>query len=109
MNPKAIALQQRTHRFFDRSYSTPRGAPTATTGARAVAGLITSSSRKSPWPRKSGQSKGWVEGLLDAGYGDRQVTRALIREADELTAIFVKSHKTAKKRQAAAAAAKRRK
>jgi four helix bundle protein len=56
------------------------------------------------------ESKGWLSALLAAGYGDREETQVLIHEADELTAIFTASHKTAKSRlEAARAAAKRRK
>ena len=43
------------------------------------------------------ESKGWLIKLLDAGYGDRVETEALIQEAHELTAIFVASEKTARR------------
>jgi four helix bundle protein len=43
------------------------------------------------------ETKGWLEALLDANLGDPDETAKLIKEADELTAIFVASQKTARK------------
>jgi len=40
--------------------------------------------------------------LRDAGLGNRDEVVSLIKEADELTAIFVRSHKTAQQRLAEA-------
>jgi four helix bundle protein len=44
------------------------------------------------------ESKRWLEALRDAGLGKRDELLALIKEADELTAILVASHKTARRR-----------
>jgi four helix bundle protein len=43
------------------------------------------------------ESQGWLQALLAAGIGNKLETLALIKEADELIAIFVASEKTAKK------------
>jgi four helix bundle protein len=45
------------------------------------------------------ESKGWLLALSAAGIGDQVEAAALIKEADELTAIFVASEKTAKRNQ----------
>lgn len=50
---------------------------------------------------------GWLEALLDIGYGDREETTYLMDEADQLTRIFTASQKTAKERISAAASHKR--
>lgn len=44
------------------------------------------------------ESKEWLESLRDCGFGDGKEVERLIAEADELTAIFVASHKTAQRR-----------
>ena len=44
------------------------------------------------------ESKGWLSALLARRYGDEIETRSLIQEADELTAIFTASQKTARRR-----------
>ena len=44
------------------------------------------------------ESKGWLAALLASNNGDKNETKALIDEADELTAIFVSSRKTAERR-----------
>ena len=41
------------------------------------------------------ESKGWLELLVSSGQTSKEAAEALIQEADELTAIFVKSRKTA--------------
>jgi four helix bundle protein len=48
------------------------------------------------------ESKRWLEALRDAGLGNRDEVERLIKEADELTAIFIRSHKTAQQRLAEA-------
>lgn len=50
------------------------------------------------------ESLGWLLALRDAGLGDKTEVRELLREANELTAIFVASGKTAKDRLASAEA-----
>jgi four helix bundle protein len=44
------------------------------------------------------ESKGWLELLVKSGFAKEESARALIQEADELTAIFVASRKTAERR-----------
>jgi four helix bundle protein len=46
------------------------------------------------------ESKGWLELLVRSGYATEESAKALIQEADELTAIFVASRKTAERRKA---------
>jgi four helix bundle protein len=46
---------------------------------------------------ESDETEGWLQALFEASIGDATETAALIKEADELTAIFVASQKTAKK------------
>jgi four helix bundle protein len=128
VNPRAQALQERTQRFFLRviKFCERLQHPVAC-GMRGQlldsAGSADSNYRAACRGRsraefiskiavaaeEADESKGWLTSLVDAGYGDTAEGRALTREADELTAIFTASHKTAKKRQAAAAEAKRRK
>ena len=127
MNPKALALQQRTHAFFmnvirlcetlpdndvtfsirpqllDAAGSTDSNYRAACRGrshAEFLAKLGTAA-------EEADESKGWLEALFDPNLGDRQTTRTLIDEADQLVSILVKSEKTAKKRRDAAATAKR--
>jgi four helix bundle protein len=128
MNPKAIALQERTHRFFLRVIrlceSLPQNDVTSSIREQLLdsAGSTDSHYRGACKGRtrkefiakvgvaaeEADESKGWLATLLAAGYGERQETTVLVQEADELTAIFTKSHKTAKDRLAAATAAARR-
>ena len=43
------------------------------------------------------ESLGWLEMLIENGFGPAQDTKALATEADELVRIFVKSRKTAER------------
>ena len=117
MNPKAEELQARTHAFFLRvcrlCESLVRNSTTTTITRQLTdsAGGTDSNYRgacrgrtKKEFVAKIGvaaeeadESKGWLMKLLDAGYGDRLETEALIQEAHELTAIFVASEKTARR------------
>jgi four helix bundle protein len=132
MNAKARELQARTNQFFVRVIryceSLPDTAATSIIRDQLLdsAGSADSNYRAACRGRsraefiakvgvsaeEADESKGWLEALLAAGYGEPQETKALIREADELTAIFTASQKTARERlaatQAAAATAKRR-
>jgi four helix bundle protein len=120
MNPKAIALQERTHRFFIRVLryceSLLDRQATSSIAAQLIdsAGSTDSNYRGACRGRstdefiakigvaaeEADESKGWLAALLARGYGDRQETTALIQEAHELTAIFTASQITARKRQA---------
>ena len=43
------------------------------------------------------ESLGWLEMLVENGFGPIEEAKALVKEADELVAIFVKSRKTAER------------
>jgi four helix bundle protein len=43
------------------------------------------------------ESLGWIEMLIENGFGPPEESKALAKEADELVAIFVKSRKTAER------------
>jgi four helix bundle protein len=121
MNAKALALQERTHRFFVRvtrfCESLPHNSTTFSIRAQLTdsAGSTDSNYRAACRARSSDEfiakigvaaeeadeSKGWLTALLARSFGDRAETLALIKEADELTAIFTASHKTASTRRAA--------
>jgi four helix bundle protein len=117
VNRKAEELQARTHAFFLRvcrlCESLVKNSTTTTIMRQLTdsAGSTDSNYRsacrgrtKKEFIAKIGvaaeeadESKGWLMNLLDAGYGDRLETEALIQEAHELTAIFVASEKTARR------------
>jgi four helix bundle protein len=115
MNPKALALQERTQRFFVRVTQFCEGLPKNSTTSSITdqltdsAGSTDSNYRGACRARstdefiakigvaaeEADESKGWLNSLLARAYGDREQTQALIKEADELTAILTASHKTA--------------
>jgi four helix bundle protein len=118
MNPQALALQDRTQKFFTRvtrfCESLPQNPTTSSIAAQLIdsAGSTDSNYRgacraRSPdefiakigvAAEEADESKGWLSVLLSREYGDARETRALIQEAHELTAIFTASQKTARKR-----------
>ena len=118
MNPKALELQERTHRFFVRvsqfCEALPVNAMTRSVGDQLMdsAGSTDSNYRAACRARtpdefiskiavaaeEADESKGWLASLQARQYGDSAETQLLIREADELTRIFTASHKTAKRR-----------
>jgi four helix bundle protein len=124
MNATALALQQRTHQFLIRVIRFCETLPNtdATFSIRPQlldsAGSTDSNYRAACRGRshnefiakigvaaeEADESKGWLAALREAGYGDRREADALIQEADELTAIFTASQKTARQRKARAAA-----
>ena len=132
MNDKARALQARTQQFFVRVIrfceSLPDGPTTSSIRDQLLdsAGSTDSNYRAACRGRsraefiakvgvsaeEADESKGWLEALSAAGYGEPQEAQALIREADELTAIFASSQKTSRERlearKAAETARKRR-
>ena len=116
MNPKALELQARTHKFATAVIKLCQELPHET-GAQKIseqlidsAGSTDSNYRGACRGRsddefiakvgvaaeEADESKGWLELLVSTNYVSEQNARALIQEADELTAIFVKSQKTAK-------------
>jgi four helix bundle protein len=127
VNSKAEALKMRTHAFFIRVIEFCRTVPRSRDGDSICAQLIDSAgsaesnyracckgrSRKEFISKigiaaeEADESLGWLRALRDAGLGDENELRELVREANELTAIFVASGKTAKDRLTAAEAEER--
>ena len=115
MNAKALALQERTHRFYVRVLRYCEGLPRNPRTARIEPQLIDSAGGTDSNYRaacrgrstaeflakigvaaeEADESKGWLTALLDSNNAEPDETQALIKEADELTAIFVKSRITA--------------
>ena len=116
MNPKTKELQERTHRFFVRVSALCDSLP-PTVAAKSIgeqlmdsAGSTDSNYRaacrgrtKKEFIAKLGvaaeeadESLAWLRGLVARRIGDVDEARALLKEADELVAIFVKSQITAK-------------
>jgi four helix bundle protein len=122
MNPKAESLKKRTHDFFMRVIGLCRTVARNTEGTSISAQLVDAAgstdsnygaackgrTRKQFIDKvgiaaeEADESKRWLEALRDAGLGNRDEVVSLIKEADELTAIFVRSHKTAQQRLAEA-------
>jgi four helix bundle protein len=118
MNAKAEALRRRTHDFFVRVIHFCDTIPASAAGASIARQLVdaagsvdsnygaaTKGRTRRQFIDKVGiaseeadESKRWLEALRDAGLGKRDELLALIKEADELTAILVASHKTARRR-----------
>src|SRR4051812_28826099 len=120
MNPKAVELQARTQRFatdvikfcdqlpkdpatrmivgqlLDSAGSTDSNYR-ATCRARSPAEFI---AKIGVAAEEADESKGWLELLVSSNLARPDRAAALIREADELTAIFVASRKTAQRRRA---------
>lgn len=115
MNPKAIELQARTQRFAAAVIMFCNRLPDTRATRRIVDQLLDSAGStdsnyraacRSRSPREflakigvaaeeADESKGWLELLVASNEVPREDAAALIKEADELTAIFVKSRKTA--------------
>jgi four helix bundle protein len=122
MNPKAEALKKRTHDFFMRVIQLCRTVARNTEGISIAAQLVDAAgstdsnygaackgrTRKQFIDKvgiaaeEADESKRWLEALRDAGLGNQDEVVSLIKEADELTAIFIRSHKTAQQRLAEA-------
>ena len=118
MNEKAKALQQRTHAFFVRVLRLCEHLPRNTATQRIEPQLIdsagsTDSNYRAACRARSNaefiakigvaaeeadESQGWLAALLASNNAPKEETQALIQEADELTAIFVKSRKTCEQR-----------
>jgi four helix bundle protein len=118
MHPKTIALQERTHTFFVRVVRLCEQLPQNIRTQRIQEQLVDSAGgtdsnygsacrarSKAEFIAKMGtaveeadESLRWLRALLALNCGDKEETQELIREADELTAIFVASRKTAERR-----------
>ena len=122
MKPETRALQERTHNFFLRVIGLCDALPN-TTAARSIsqqlldsAGSADSNYRAACRGRshkeftakigvaaeEADESLGWLVALRDAKIATGAEITALVQEADELTAIFVSSHKTAEQNEEAA-------
>jgi four helix bundle protein len=122
MKPETKALQDRTHRFFlnviefTKTVAASAAADEIVPQLLASAGSTASNYRacckarsKKEFIAKIGvaaeeadESLGWLTALRDAGMGDAVQVGGLIQEANELTAILVKSGVTAARNLAAA-------
>jgi len=117
MTLEALALQQRTYRFFTRVIrfceTLPENRITAGIGEQLAdsAGSADGNYRsacRAPSPEEfiakigaaadeADESKGWLSALLSREYGDSDEARKLFHEAHELTAIFTASRNTARR------------
>jgi len=120
MNPKAIELQARTQRFATAVIKFCEGLPRDPATQKIVEQLLDSAgstdsnyratcrarsrnefiSKVGVAAEEADESKGWLQLLVQAGKASRDAADALIKEADELTAIFVSSRITAQTNQA---------
>lgn len=118
MNPKALELQARTQKFATAVIKFCGRLPPRTATQRIVSQLLDSAGStdsnyrascraRSPQEfiakigvaaEEADESKGWLELLVASDLATIEETRDLIQEAHELTAIFVASRKTAKRR-----------
>jgi four helix bundle protein len=119
VNPKALELQERTRRFLKRVIEFCDGLPQTLAASRIIPQLLDSAGSADSNYRgacrgrsrrefiakiavaaeEADESKGWLLALSEAGIGNQVEAAGLIKEADELTAIFVASEKTAKRNQ----------
>ena len=117
MNPQALELQARTQKFATAVIKFCESLPKDAATQKIVDQLLDSSGStdsnyratcraRSPdefiskigvAAEEADESKGWLELLVTSGKVNLDLARALIQEADELTAIFVKSRITAQK------------
>jgi four helix bundle protein len=118
MNPRAEDLKRRTHEFFIRVIALSEELPKTMAASSIASQLVDSAgsadsnyraackgrSRKDFVSKigiaaeEADESVGWLKALRDAKLGNAEKVSSLIKEADELAAIFVASHKTAKSR-----------
>ena len=119
MNPKALELQARTQKFASDVIIFCERLPDKRETRRIIDQLLDSSGStdsnyraacRSRSPREflakigvaaeeADESKGWLELLVRSKQVPEADAAPLIQEADELTAIFVRSRKTAQTRQ----------
>lgn len=118
MNPKAVELQERTRRFATAVIKFCEALPRAPAAQQISEQLVASASStdsnyratcrgRSPdefiskigvAAEEADESKGWLLLLVQSNFASIENARHLIQEAHELTAIFVASRKTAKRR-----------
>lgn len=118
MGEKAEQLKLRTHRFFVRVIALcealpSRPAPREIAGQLAASAGATDSNYRATCRARSKrefiakigiaaeeaeESFGWLLALRDANLGDREEVLTLLKEADELTRIFIASKITAEQR-----------
>jgi hypothetical protein len=89
VNEKTALLQKRIHTFFVGVIALCRSLPRTPEGASISKQLLDSAD----------ESLGWLQALSEAQIGDRERVSVLLQEANELTAIFVSSRKTAERNQ----------
>ncbi|OFW08962.1 MAG: hypothetical protein A3H96_23135, partial [Acidobacteria bacterium RIFCSPLOWO2_02_FULL_67_36] len=117
MHPKTIALQERTHTFFVKVVRLCEQLPQNIRTLKIQEQLVDSAGgtdsnygsacrarSKAEFIAKMGtaveeadESLRWLRALLALGCGNKEETQLLIGEADQLTAIFVASRKTAER------------
>ncbi|MGH9409130.1 MAG: four helix bundle protein [Vicinamibacterales bacterium] len=120
MHPKTIELQDRTRRFAAGVIGFCSGLPQNVACQRIIPQLIDSSGStdsnyraacrarsKAEFIAKLGvaieeadESKGWLQLLVESGQTAAERALPLIREADELLSILIRSRKTAESRKA---------
>jgi four helix bundle protein len=118
MNAKAVELQERTRRFASSIIKFCDQLPKDSATRKIIDQLLDSAGStdsnyratcraRSPdefiakigvAAEEADESKGWLQLLVASNLASIEDTRALIQESDELTAIFVASRKTAKRR-----------
>ena len=119
MNPKALELQARTQRFAVSVIEFCERLPKDTATQKIVGQLLDSAGSTDSNYRatcrarstdefiakigvaaeEADESKGWLELLVRSGKVSQDAAAALLKEADELTAIFVASRITARHNQ----------
>jgi four helix bundle protein len=120
MNPKALELQARTQRFAEAVIRFCQRLPKDLATQKIVGQLLDSAGStdsnyratcraRSPdefiakvgvAAEEADESKGWLQLLVKSGKSTEEAASGLIKEADELTAIFVASRITAQRNQA---------
>jgi four helix bundle protein len=118
MTPKAKALQERTRAFFVRVSRFYESLPRTDTARRVIPQLIDSAGSASSnyngacrarskkefiakiglCVEEASEALEWLRSLQDVNIGSPSERDELIDEADQLTAIFSASHKTARRR-----------
>ena len=120
MNEKTLQLQARTHNFATAVIKFCEALPKTLAAQRIAGQLIDSAGSTDSNYRaacrgrsidefiakigvaaeEADESKGWLNLLVSSNIAPLEDARDMVQEADELTAIFVKSQKTARRRKA---------
>ena len=115
MHPKALALQERTRAFANGVIRLCEGLPPTVAAQKIKEQLIASAtsadsnyraacrarsrrefiSKLGVVVEESDESLGWIQLLVETARCDARSAGLLLKEADQLVAIFVASHKTA--------------